>query len=411
MKRIANLYRASYSGLSPASWWLSVVMLINRSGTMVVPFMTLYLTQRLGYSISQAGLVFGIYGAGAICGGFLGGRLADRFGFYNIQLIGLGGGGLLFFVLGRMESFPLICLFTFLLALVNDAFRPANALAIAHYAKPENLTRSYSLNRLATNLGWALGGSVGGFIAAHNYGLLFILDGCSNIVAAILLRMVLAPARQKKHAAKSVIRANRFEVFRDLPYLSFIVLVSLFAFVFFQLFSTLPVYYRSELHLSEQIIGATMAANGLIIACFEMVLVFRLEGKRPPLQYIPIGTVLLSIGFLLFNAGIAALTVAVLSTIIVAVGEMLSMPFMNTYWVSRTRQANRGQYAGLFTVAWAVAQVLGPALGSEVADVFGFRNLWWLIGGIGISATLGFWLLHRLTLAKQMRLSDSARPE
>lgn len=406
MKRIASLYRASYSGLSPASWWLSVVMLINRSGTMVVPFMTLYLTQRLGYSISQAGLVFAIYGAGAICGGFVGGRLADRFGFYNIQLVALAGGGVLFMVLGQMHTFPLICAFTFVLALVNDAFRPANALAIAHYAKPENLTRSYSLNRLATNLGWALGGSLGGFIAAHNYGLLFILDGISNISAAILLRFVLAPAKMRKRAAVAPPRASRFEVFRDRRYLAFIVLVTLFAFAFFQLFSTLPVYYRSVLHLSEELIGGTMAANGLLIAAFEMVLVYRLDGRRPPLQYIPVGTLLVAASFLLFNMGIAALVVAAVSTIVMAIGEMLSMPFMNTYWVSRTREANRGQYAGLFTVSWATAQVLGPALGAGLADAWGFRALWWLIGAIAFLAAAGFWLLHRFERNRRLAAAE-----
>src|SRR6476620_7465095 len=107
MKRIAALYKASYSGLSPANWWLSVVMLINRSGTMVVPFMTLYLTQSRHYSISKAGSVMGIFGAGAICGGFIGGRLADRCGFYAVQLVTLSCGGLLFILLGQMRTFPM----------------------------------------------------------------------------------------------------------------------------------------------------------------------------------------------------------------------------------------------------------------------------------------------------------------
>jgi predicted MFS family arabinose efflux permease len=140
MKRIVALYKASYSGLDQASWWLSAVMLINRSGTMVVPFMTLYLTQKLNYSISQAGIVMGIFGAGAICGGFIGGRVADKIGFYPVQLITLAGGGVLFMVLGQMRDFHSICLFTFLLAVVNDSFRPANAIAIAHYSKEENRT-------------------------------------------------------------------------------------------------------------------------------------------------------------------------------------------------------------------------------------------------------------------------------
>lgn len=64
MKRVLTLYRDAYSGLSPSLWWLSIVMLINRAGTMVIPFMTLYLTQYLDYSISKAGIIMAVFGIG-----------------------------------------------------------------------------------------------------------------------------------------------------------------------------------------------------------------------------------------------------------------------------------------------------------------------------------------------------------
>lgn len=397
MKRIAALYKASYSGLSPASWWLSVVMLINRSGTMVVPFMTLYLTQSLGYSISQAGLVMGIFGAGAIVGGFVGGKLADRFGFYPVQFMTLLLGGILFIVLGQMRSYWAICGFTFLLSVINESFRPANSIAIAQYSTDENRTRSYTLNRLAINLGWAFGGSLGGFIAAKNYEALFIIDGITNIGAALLLLLVLSPKRQEASKKQTLERpAYVASAYADKRYLAFSFFVLLYAYAFFQLFSTLPVYFRQELHLSEEIIGATMAGNGILIALFEMILIFRLEGKRHPLQFIPIGTALVALSYLLFNLMPFPLLVAIISTVIVTVGEMLSMPFMNTYWISRTNEHNRGQYAGLYTISWAIAQVLGPATGSSFADHFGFTALWTFITVIALISAAGFWLLHRI---------------
>src|SRR5579863_10353071 len=191
---VFSLYKQAYSGLSRATWLLSTVMLVNRSGTMVVPFMTIYLTSpAMGYSIAQAGLVMGIFGLGAICGGFLGGRLTDRWGFHRVQLAALTGGGIFFIILGQVKSYPLICSCTFLLSVVNDAFRPANSTSIAAYSKEENRTRSYSLNRLAINLGWAAGGALGGILASINYHLLFWVDGGTNIAAAILLRLFLHP--------------------------------------------------------------------------------------------------------------------------------------------------------------------------------------------------------------------------
>src|SRR5437773_50018 len=105
----AKTYRNAYSGLSRSTWLLSLIMLINRSGTMVLPFMTLYLTSpAMGYNVGQAGFVYGLFGAGAFIGAYLGGRLTDKYGFYPIQLFTLFGGGILFILLGQMRSFPLI---------------------------------------------------------------------------------------------------------------------------------------------------------------------------------------------------------------------------------------------------------------------------------------------------------------
>jgi len=306
------------------------------------------------------------------------------------------GGGLLFLFLGQMRTFPLICVFTFLLSLVNEAFRPANSIAIAHYSKAENLTRSYSLNRLAINLGWALGGTLGGFIAAHNYHLLFIIDGVTNISAAVLLRIFLSPARRQATKIIQPKRTANWEAYRDKRYLFFSFLVILYAYCVFQVFSTLPVYFSRVCHMSEQLIGLTMASNGLMIGLFEMVLIYKLEGKRKPLQYVKWGTGLMAVSFLVFNWLPAGFALAMFSTLLVTIGEMFSMPFMNTYWVSRTNEHNRGQYAGLYTISWATAQVLGPGTGSFFADKFGFTALWCMVGGICALSGLGFWLLQVL---------------
>ena len=127
-------YKNAYTGLSRSTWLLSVVMLINSSGTMVVPFLTLYLIS-MGYSVSKAGIVFAFFGLGAFSGAYVGGKLTDKIGFYPVQIITLLGGGIMFFVLAQMQTYWLICLFTYLLAFINEAFRPANSTAIAFYSQ------------------------------------------------------------------------------------------------------------------------------------------------------------------------------------------------------------------------------------------------------------------------------------
>ena len=162
---------------------------------MVVPFMSIYLTSpSMGYSIAQAGIVMGLFGLGAVAGGFLGGKITDKLGYYPVQVGTLVGGGIFFILLGQMKSYPFICVFSFLLSMINEAFRPANATAVATYSNETNRTRSYALNRLAINLGWAVGGATGGYIASVNYELLFWVDGLTNIFAALLLLYFLPPS-------------------------------------------------------------------------------------------------------------------------------------------------------------------------------------------------------------------------
>ena len=392
----ARTYRNAYAGLSRETWLLSFIMLINRSGTMVVPFMTLYLTSKeMGYSVGEAGYVFGLFGAGAFTGAWLGGRLTDRIGFYPVQLFTLFTGGLLFLVLGQMKTYPLICLFTFLLSFVNEAFRPANSTAIAFYSKTENRTRSYALNRLAINLGWAVGSGLGGILASFNYELLFWVDGFTNITAALIMWLLLKPADYKPVAQSPAEKADTLPASKDKLFMLFIGATVLFASCFFQLFTNLPVYFERELHLSKPTIGLLMAFNGILIAVIEMVLIYRLEGKRPVMFYITRGILLVGLSFLLLNLSGIGFMLALIMIITVTFGEILSMPFMNSYWITRTQVSNRGQYAALYTMAWSAAQTLGPMGGAQVVQYSNFQVLWYITGGLCFAAAGIFHLLNK----------------
>lgn len=147
--------------------------------------------------------------------------------------------------------------------------------------------------------------------------------------------------------------------------------------------------------MPEYMIGLLMAMNGLFITCFEMVLVFKMEGRRENLYYIFYGVALVGISFILLDILPLTLALAFIFMFFVTIGEILAMPFMNSFWISRTAMANRGQYAGLYTIAWSTAQVIGPTGGSQVAEYFGFRTLWWIIGGVGLVSALGFRMLRK----------------
>jgi len=399
LDRTIALYRTSFTGLSKQTWLLSFIMLINRSGTMVVPFMTLYLTSKdMGRTLSDAGLVMGLFGLGALIGAYFGGRISDKVGFNKVQLFTLFFGGLMFIVLGQVRSFPLICICTFLLSLVNEAFRPANSSAIAFYSKPQNRTRSYSLNRLAINLGWAVGSSFGGLIASFNYELLFWVDGFTNIIAAFLLFYFLNPkVKIVKHEEKKEEDPAYVSAYKDKKYLWFIFLVMLFALCFFQLFTTIPKYFRDNLFLSEKYIGFIMALNGILIVGLEMVMIYYFEKKNKYTIYIVIGVFVCGLSYLSLLIPGNGKVVTLIMIALITMGEIASMPFMNTFWTQRSGEKNRGQYAALYTMAWAIAQTLGPVLCSRIVDASSFEVLFIVMGGISILTAAGFYWLHRVT--------------
>jgi predicted MFS family arabinose efflux permease len=371
-------------------------MFVNRSGTMVIPFMMVYLTQKLHYSIAQAGFVMAMFGMGSILGAFAGGRLADRIGFYPVQFWSLFLNGVMFIVLGQMKSLMQISACIFILSTVGESFRPANASAIAVYSDESNRTRSYSLNRLAINLGFSIGPAMGGFLSSISYQWLFWVDGFTCMLAAVLLRLFLKPVKTKLNSSHQEIKNSKEDsVYKDATYLRFMFCVFMVAFCFMMLFSIVPVYYKEQVHMKESLIGIVLAMNGLLIAIAEMILVYKIEGRRPATFYIGLGAFLIGVSYLTLNIA-ATISIVFLSMIIITVGEMLMFPFINTYWVARSKGHNRAQYASIFTISFSLAHVLAPTLGSQIINHFGYHALWYIIAGICTLAAIFFYSFGKL---------------
>jgi predicted MFS family arabinose efflux permease len=403
LQRTLHLYQRAYKGLSPSVWLLAGVMLINRCGTMVLPFMTLYLTQHLHYSVQDAGIVMAVYGLGAFVGTFLGGRLTDRFGFYYVQLFSLLFGGLALVGLQLVTDFATLCGSVFIFTLFGDAFRPANQAAIAYYSETETRTRAFSLNRLAINLGWSVGGGLGGWIAGISYNLLFWTDGLTCLAAGIVLWLCL-PVPARGLAAKinqtetQPVLSKAQSPYRDKWFVAFVLCSSLYLMAFMQLFSIVPLFFKEVMQMNEQTIGSLMALNGLVIVCVEMALVYSLEQqKRSKISLIVTGVMLTALAYTILALTnwlyVSNMTIALVFILVGTLSEMLAIPFIQSFTVERSSPATRGQYLALASMSGALAQTMAPALGSQVVANFGFSTHWLVIACIGLVSASGFWWL------------------
>ena len=238
-----RVFYNAFRGLSANVWLLALVTFINRSGTMVIPFMTVYLTVDRQFTLQQAGWVMGAFGLGSLLGAWIGGKLTDTIGFYKVQFWSLFLSGFVFIALMFLKSLVALAIGVFVLSSIADAFRPANFVAVAAYSKPQNLTRSISLVRMAINLGWSVGPAIGGFLAAHiGYSFLFLADGLTCIIAALVMRVFLPP-RKASHQSSEADPEDAVHTLphRDMPFLIFLVMMILVAICFMQFIHTLPV--------------------------------------------------------------------------------------------------------------------------------------------------------------------------
>lgn len=389
---IIATYRESFKGLSRETWLLSIVMLINRSSYMAVPFMSLYVTQYLGRPAFDAGLIITLFGIGSILGATAGGKFTDVFGFRTVQIFSTLLCGALFIFFSTIKHFETLCFLTLVISFFSEAFRPANFTAIASYANPGTETRSYSLNRLATNLGWAVGSSIGGIIASYNYQLLFIVDGAVSMFSGVAIILFLPVVKGYRKAVKEKIKGVVVrKPWQDVLFVKFILLTTLFTTCFFLMFRVVPLFFKEAWHLDEAMIGLILGLNGIIIAVFEMVMISKIENKRSAIFYIVTGVILVAIAYtLLLIPKTIPMVIALVVTVVITVGEMFSLPFINTFVIHRSNEFNRGQYAAGYTLSWSAAQVVGPTAGFYLAEHFGYNALWLTLTGMLLICALGF---------------------
>jgi len=392
MKKILDNYINTFKGLSREVWWLSLITFINRSGTMVIPFLSLYLNKSLDISIPNIGWIMSFFGLGSLVGTWIGGKLTDKIGYYKVMFVSLVLTGIFFVLLQYIATFEGFCIGIFLVMLVADAFRPAMFVALSAYSKLENKTRSVTLIRLAINLGFSAGPAIGGLIITGvGYQGLFWMDGVTCVLAAVLLVQVLHPKKAKIQDEVKV--ENPISVYSDKAFWVFFAAMFIFGFVFLQYFSTLPLYYKDAHHLSELEIGLLMGFNGFFIFLFEMPLIKWLEdSKKAKVKLIAIGLFLVAMSFVVLNLT-SWIGILIIGMFLMTIGEMIAFPFSNAFAVERAKKGNQGEYMALYSISFSLAHIFSHNAGMQMLDKYGFEFTWNIITIIALVGVAILFLL------------------
>jgi predicted MFS family arabinose efflux permease len=378
-------------GLPRLAWWLALATLINRAGTMVLPFLLLYLTRCLGWETQSAAWILVVYGTCSMIAGPVSGRLCDRYGSGRVLCVSLASSSAVLLVFPYAQSRPTVTCLTVLLSLCGESFRPASLAIQAQILPPELRKRGFALNRLAVNLGVSVGPALGGVLAGLWFPAIFIMDGLSALLASLLLVKLVwsfqAEAVQRPPEEKSG------TPWADRNYLFFLAGTFLVGLGFFQVDSTMPLTMIEGLGMTERDFGLIFTINTLMIVLLEVAIndgMARWNTRRTLL----IGAVLVGTGFggmsLVREFQGIAVTVAVWT-----VGEMVLFPTLAVRATELAPEGQVGAYMGMMTSCFGLAFAAGPALGVALYSSLGQVCFWPIVFCV---CCLGGVLLSRETI-------------
>lgn len=393
MISIVTSFLSAFKGLSKESWVLSIIMLINRSGSMVLPFLGVYLTEKLDFSLKQTGTILSFYGLGAIFGAYLGGKLSDRIGHFKTQVFSLTLciPGLL--LIPEIKNIFLLSTAFFLQSTINEAFLPANSVAITVYSSTDNRTRAFSLNRLALNLGFFIGPSLGGILFSISSKLIFHVNAVTALISAVIMYVYFKNKRNNIIINKdTALPHNFYSPYNDKYFVIFIAFCTIYTLCLMQLFNTLPLFYKF-IGFSKIEIGIIFGYCGILLFIIEMPLVKWVTTILSSIHSVLLGLFFLFTGYLIL-VFYSNLYLIFFSITLISISNILVIPFLSTIISIKAEGKNIGAYMGLFGGTFSVGLFLSPFVGLFIADNYGFSKLWIVTCILIIIAILGLYYTY-----------------
>ncbi|MBB6565288.1 MFS transporter [Kribbella sandramycini] len=376
-------FRDALRRLPGRVWIISLGMLVNQVGNFLPVFIVLYLTQR-GYSAGAAGLVLGVSGVGKVLGNAIGGYLADAVGRRWTIVLSAVTTSALTATVPYVGPYAVLVAVVGLIGITSQVYRPAAAAVLVDaVATKRTRMAAFGVFRFAQNVGAALGGVIGGVLAATSYVELFLGNAAAcllfGVVIAVLLR---EPPRVRADATTEEAGSYR-QALRDRVLVRFLLMTLVAEFVYIQSNVGLPLHV-SDVGLNARDFGLLIGLNGLLVLALELPTTAFVSRFRP--EYVlAIGNLLTGLGLALtgLTNGMAVLAVTVF---IWTTGEMLYSSVAMAYLGGLTPPGLAGRYQGAYGVAYTIGAGAGPLLGGALYTTTPWA-LWLAVATAALLAT------------------------
>jgi predicted MFS family arabinose efflux permease len=377
-------YLNNFKNFPKEIWILTLITFINRAGTMVIPFLSKYMKENLEFSYSQIGWVMVFFGIGSIIGTWLSGKLSDKIGFYKVMVFSLFASGIVFILLHYARTFEEMCIGILVLTTIADMFRPAMLVCLKTFTTKENRASAYSLTRAAVNLGFLFGPVLGGLIIMQSgYEFIFYADGATCILAIIVFVLFVKERQLPVRTVADGLKPQNISVMKDKPFMLHLVICLITGILFFQIFTTLPLYHKEQFNMSEFDSGLLLSLNGL----FELPIVnYVSRNKINNHRVIFIGLVLMATSFLFLLYQWEGMLIPMM--LFMTCGVMLTFPFANSFAMDRAYEQREGKYMAAFTMSYSFAHILSAKTGMQIIQNSGYETNWIVMSILGVVGSL-----------------------
>lgn len=374
---------------------------IDRLGaTLIFPFFSLYITERFGVGMTQAGILFAIFSIAGMVGSMIGGGLTDKFGRRMLVLFGLVISALSSVSMGLVDNLAAFYFLAGFVGLLSDVAGPAYQAMVADMLEEDQRAEGFGILRVSANLAWVFGPMIGGFLASQSYLLLFILDAISSIITAIIVyRMIpeTKPEGTEETRQETIMETmgGYLRVGRDRLFLSFVLISILVGVVYLQLYSTLSVFLRDVHGVQVDAFGPLFSVNALTVVVFQFWVTRRVK-RYAPMLMMALGTAFYLVGFTAYGF-VSTYPLFVVAMLIITIGEMISVPISQALATRFAPEDMRGRYMAFFGLSWAIPSTFAAWGAGLIMDNYDPRWVWYLSSIIAAIGVAGFIALHLRT--------------
>ncbi|MGE0481186.1 MAG: MDR family MFS transporter [Phycisphaerae bacterium] len=434
---------APYLQLPGLVYILCLGTFINRAGTLLIPFLTIYMKEQLGQRVEFATLTMGAFGLGSVVGQTLGGHFADRVGRRAVMLTSLFSGASVMVLLAFARTAPLFLAGVFLLAVVGEMLRPAVQAMMADIVPPLQRQYSFAVLFVSINLGFACGPMIGGLLAEHAFQAIFFVDAATSCAYGLIVVFFVpetlptrrahsttpapvngaadtsragdARAADAKPAAAgappgasvahttaappraddashtdSAARGPGFAaalriILADRVFVAFCLATFLIALLYMQSMSTFPLYLQ-QLGFRPSTYGWIIAINGWLIVLLQVPLTTWLGGVGRTRRLVA-AALLSGIGVGMHGVAFEAWQFAA-CVVIWTLGEMIQVPLVGPIVADLAPVHMRARYMGIFGVSFSGANTLAAPIGGLVLARCGAGYVWGAAVVLGMLAAI-----------------------